>query len=89
MARNILVGTEFVLPNAYKFDFPCLIIHGMKDMVTSHEDSIAFYNKCSRYKIGVFLLVRNLNVFYFTKRRQNFEVIRARISRNVARRRMR
>ncbi|KAL4488335.1 hypothetical protein ABPG72_019185 [Tetrahymena utriculariae] len=47
MAKSILEGTEYVLPNAFKFSFPCLVIHGQKDMVTNHYDSIAFYNKCS------------------------------------------
>jgi hypothetical protein len=44
MAKNILEGTQFVIPNAKKFAFPCLIVHGEKDMVTNYHDSVVFYN---------------------------------------------
>jgi len=39
MARSIVEGTEYIMPNAYKFSFPIYIIHGKKDIVTNHKDS--------------------------------------------------
>ncbi|KRX08668.1 hypothetical protein PPERSA_07480 [Pseudocohnilembus persalinus] len=47
MAKSILEGTEYAIPNAYKFSKPVLMVHGKLDMVTSHFDSIQFFNKCS------------------------------------------
>lgn len=44
MAKSIVEGTQYLLPNAYKFSFPLLIMHGELDTVTNHKDSIAFYN---------------------------------------------
>lgn len=63
MAKNIIECTEYLIPTAkefayifeflnkllyFSFKFPCLIIHGAQDVVTSHDDSIEFYNLCSR-----------------------------------------
>lgn len=36
MAKSILEGTEYVIPNAYKFTRPILMFHGELDMVTNH-----------------------------------------------------
>ena len=44
MAKSIVESTQYLLPNAYKFSFPLLIMHGELDTVTNHKDSIAFYN---------------------------------------------
>ncbi len=40
MAKSILEGTDYVMPNAYKFSKPVLMIHGKLDKVTSHYDTI-------------------------------------------------
>jgi hypothetical protein len=34
MAKNIIEGVEFVLPNAFKIVYPILVIHGEQDSVT-------------------------------------------------------
>lgn len=57
MAKNIIEGTDYVLPNAFKFAFPCIILHGQKDMVTNHFDSIAFFNKCSRLVLSKIVML--------------------------------
>lgn len=49
MAKSILEGTDYAIPNAYKFSKPVLLVHGKLDMVTNHLDSIQFFNKCSTY----------------------------------------
>jgi hypothetical protein len=46
-AKSIIEGTQYVLPNAHKFNSPLLIIHGELDSVSNHLDSVTFYNKCS------------------------------------------
>ncbi|EGR30944.1 hypothetical protein IMG5_120760, partial [Ichthyophthirius multifiliis] len=73
MAKNILEGIEYVIPNAFKFQFPCIIIHGQKDMVTNHHDSIAFYNKCSRFFFLFFLYFFNINEISIDKTLKLFE----------------
>lgn len=40
MGKSLLEGTEYTIPNAYKFSKPILMIHGKLDMVTSHYDTI-------------------------------------------------
>mmetsp|Transcript_19620 Transcript_19620/g.1758 ORF Transcript_19620/g.1758 Transcript_19620/m.1758 type:complete len:119 (-) Transcript_19620:353-709(-) len=40
MAKSILEGTDYVMPNAYKFSKPVLMIHGKLDMVTNYFDTI-------------------------------------------------
>lgn len=47
MARSIVEGIDYVLPNASLFRFPLLIVHGELDSVTNYKDSLAFFNKCS------------------------------------------
>lgn len=40
MAKSLLEGTEYVIPNAFKYSKPILLVHGKKDMVTNHFDTI-------------------------------------------------
>jgi len=60
MAKNIIERTDCILPNAFKFASPCIILHGQGDMVTNNFDSIEFFNKFSRLvleKMLIFLCI--------------------------------
>lgn len=47
MAKSIVEGIEYIIPHSKFFKSPTLIIHGKADTVTSHLDSISFYDHCS------------------------------------------
>jgi len=47
MAKNLLEMVDYILPNAYKFKYPCLVIHGYDDTVTNCDDSVRFYHRIS------------------------------------------
>ena len=49
LIKGLFDMMDFILPNAYKFKYPCLIIHGNGDIIHNYQDSIRFYNKISRY----------------------------------------
>jgi len=47
MAKGILEMIDYVGSQSYKFKYPCLVIHGYKDSVTSCDESVRFFNKIS------------------------------------------
>lgn len=47
LIKGLFDMMDFILPNAYKFKYPCLIIHGNGDIIHNYQDSIRFYNKIS------------------------------------------
>jgi hypothetical protein len=62
MARSILEGIEYAVPNAKDLNFPNYIIHGEKDSVTNHKDSILFHRGSSQYiKNTINQKLRNFN----------------------------
>jgi len=45
LIKGLFDMIDFTLPNAYKFRYPVLVIHGNGDILHNYEDSIRFYNK--------------------------------------------
>jgi len=45
LIKGLFDMMDFILPNAYKFRYPVLVIHGNGDILHNYEDSIRFYNK--------------------------------------------
>jgi alpha-beta hydrolase superfamily lysophospholipase len=45
-AFEVMKLTDFILPNAGKFNSPILLIHGKLDRIVSHMGSVEFYGKC-------------------------------------------
>lgn len=48
LAKALVDMTDWILPRASRFRYPCLIIHGKEDTFTDYEASIKFYQKISR-----------------------------------------
>ena len=62
MAKSLLMGIDILMERNNEFIYPLLMIHGKKDAVTNHHDSIRFCENAGRYSFGNKLIKENQTV---------------------------
>lgn len=48
MAKSMIESALNIMEMTDQFSYPLLILHGKKDIVTKHENSLKFHDTCSR-----------------------------------------